>query len=432
MAEQQEPHLKVYSDRSVLVSQDGVQEIFKEGRPNEEAQNRLSTIEQAFNEGYLPNLINSLQEQKTDSVVLDIEHLTLLEKLVESTTSEIGRALIGLSVLVLSIKDISPEQSVRLHKGGRGDFSWEDGLSMRNLDRKYITPALRQHGLLRFNRDGIFTTRSLAENYPYSKFYKAAIRGAKEECFTLIDWIEAGYVQPRPMLEVLISILINRSEQFINLGNQTLNAVNVLLETSHQPSEIRGIVKSHVANSTYSARLLEVAMHSLLQALNSHTRLSGKLEILSQMRSANKKRGNVGDIEIVSEDPEEPYVIEAWDAKYGKPYLRDELEELNDKLEMHPETVEAGFVVDRDPIIDADILHRIEELNFLHDIDIKILTFDEWVDYQLNRYGIQESSIMDDYLRAYAESLALRRQEIAPIDEPADQWLQDLLRLLTE
>ena len=305
-------------------------------------------------------------------------------------------------------------------------------MSMRNLDRKYITPALRQHGLLRFNRDGIFTTRSLAENYPYSKFYKAAIRGAKEECFTLIDWIEAGYVQPRPMLEALISILINRSEQFINLGNQTLNAVNVLLETSHQPSEIRGIVKSHVANSTYSARLLEVAMHSLLQALNSHTRLSGKLEILSQMRSANKKRGNVGDIEIVSEDSEEPYVLEAWDAKYGKPYLRDELEELNDKLEMHPETVEAGFVVDRDPIIDADILHRIEELNFLHDIDIKILTFDEWVDYQLNRYGIQESSIMDDYLRAYAESLALRRQEIAPIDEPADQWLQDLLRLLTE
>ena len=115
MSEQQEPHLKVYSDRSVLVTQDGVQEIFKEGRPNEEAQNRLSTIEQAFNEGYLPNLINSLQEQKTDSVVLDIEHLTLLEKLVESTTSEIGRALIGLSVLVLSIKDISPEQSVRLH-----------------------------------------------------------------------------------------------------------------------------------------------------------------------------------------------------------------------------------------------------------------------------------------------------------------------------
>ncbi len=37
------------------------------------------------------------------------------------------------------------------------------------------------------------------------------------------------------------------------------------------------------------------------------------------MRSANKKHGNIGDLEVL----EKSNIIEAWDAKYGKAYLRD-------------------------------------------------------------------------------------------------------------
>lgn len=169
------------------------------------------------------------------------------------------------------------------------------------------------------NSFGVFMTRSLAENYPYSKFYKAAIRGAKEECFTLIDWIETGYAKAGPMLEALLSILINRSSGFVELGNRTLQAVLALLREKHRPSQIREIIESHVNQSTYGARLLEVAMHSLLQVLDAHRVLPGRLERLSQMRSANKKHGNVADIEIVGGGLGRSYVVEAWDAKYGKP-----------------------------------------------------------------------------------------------------------------
>ena len=56
---------------------------------------------------------------------------------------------------------------------------------MRTLDASYSTPFLREYGLLNVNKYGVFMTRSLAENYPYSSFYKAEMRGPFEEW---IDW----------------------------------------------------------------------------------------------------------------------------------------------------------------------------------------------------------------------------------------------------
>ena len=431
MVEQQEPHLRIYQDRSVLVVADGSTETFWEGPPDEETKRRHSKIDKVLHDGYLTDLFEGLRKQAIAPAVLDSEQMAILEQLVNSITGQAGRAIVGLVVLLLAIKDIEPEQSIRLHKGGRGEFSWSSGLPMRVLDSKYNTPALRQFDLLRLNNYGIFMTRSLAENYPYSKFYKASIKGAKEDCFALIDLVETGKVQARPTLEVLISMLINRSDRVTELGERTLASVDAMLRTHPQPSDIKAIIGEHVRESTYGARLLEVAMHSLLQVFHQRSFLEpNHLKALSQMRSANKKHGNVADIEIVSEVVTGSHVLEAWDAKYGKPYLRDELEELNDKLELHPETLEAGFVVDRQPEIDDGILERIEEIELLQDVTIRILEFDEWVSNQIARFDISESTLMSEYLVAYAETLALRRPQMAPIDEPADRWLEDLLKLL--
>ena len=69
--------------------------------------------------------------------------------------------------------------------------------------------------------------------------------------------------------------------------------------------------------------------HGFMQAMH-ESHLLGDLDLvpMSQMRSANKKHGNIGDVEL----REGRVIVEAWDAKYGKPYLRDELEELRDKI----------------------------------------------------------------------------------------------------
>ena len=82
-----------------------------------------------------------------------------MDKLIESVTSEVGRALVGLTILQLCIKSIEPEQNIRLHKGSTNtrEFSWRDEISMRSLEKKYITPVLREYELLRLNADGFMT-----------------------------------------------------------------------------------------------------------------------------------------------------------------------------------------------------------------------------------------------------------------------------------
>ncbi|PZO56049.1 MAG: hypothetical protein DCF15_09705, partial [Phormidesmis priestleyi] len=63
---------------------------------------------------------------------------------------------------------------------------------------------------------------------------------------------------------------------------------------------------------------MEIAMHSLMQAMQDYQVFPNSvLNPLSQMRSANKKHRNIGDIELL----EDRQIVEAWDAKYGKSYL---------------------------------------------------------------------------------------------------------------
>ena len=104
--------------------------------------------------------------------------------------------------------------------------------------------------------------------------------------------------------------------------------------------------------------MFEIALHALFQVLAEQKVFGGVLKPLSQMRSANKKHGNIGDIEIVQKAGGLE-ILEAWDAKYGKPYLREELDEVNEKLEDHSETDEVGFVVDSEPNLKDEIRERI-------------------------------------------------------------------------
>ena len=191
------------------------------------------------------------------------------------------------------------------------------------------------------------------------------------------------------------------------------------------------ILRRHMSASNYAARIMEIAMHALMQSLAEAGVLgSATLIPLSQMRSANKKHGNIGDIELCENDK----IIEAWDAKYGKSYLRDELEELHDKLEHHAAVTEAGFVTSETPVLAAELTERIAELQEINDLTIHILTLDEWVTRQYQRVlpiiSMSEADLAQRWIRAYVESLAQKRRTQAPIDEPSFQWLTAFQSLL--
>jgi hypothetical protein len=171
-----ELHLRVYATRSELILPDGTVQAFQEGGMNQAAKTRYKKIAVELSNGYLESRILACRDRTSnvDFSQLTQAHRYLLDRLVQSVTSEVGRALIGLTLLQLCVKSIEPKQNIRLHKGSIGtrDFSWCDGISMRSLDRQYITPILRKYELLRLNADGFMMTRSLAENYhihPYIK-----------------------------------------------------------------------------------------------------------------------------------------------------------------------------------------------------------------------------------------------------------------------
>ncbi len=184
MNENYENHLEIYPDRSELHIKGHIA-VYYEGFQTRETQERYKKLNQILTAGYLPEIYAKLDKMALEE--LSEEDKELLRSLVQGVTSEVGRALVGVAFLQLTIKSIVPEQNIRLHKGTtrNGSFSWKEGISMRTLDASYSTPFLREYGLLNVNKYGVFMTRSLAENYPYSSFYKAEMRGPFEEW---IDW----------------------------------------------------------------------------------------------------------------------------------------------------------------------------------------------------------------------------------------------------
>lgn len=419
-----ESRLEVYDNRSELYVGE-TRAVYLEGRQTPNAMQRNQKIVKAFENGFYQNAMSQLQNTFSTDVLTD-EQGGLIRSLVNGVTSEVGRALVGLTCLQLAIKSIEPEQSIRLHKGGRSDsrFSWQEGISMRTLDNTFNTPFLREYGLLKLNKDGIMMTRSLAENYPYSKLYKAEMRGPVKPWVEIVEATESGNLPPYSALCLLLSLLKNNSDTFAVKAERII-AFSRSLRINF--NDAVHLITRFYSTTSYSARAFEVVIHCFMQALTEMRLTDGNLAPLSQMRSANKKHGNIGDIELKQGN----LIVESWDAKYGKPYLRDELEELSDKLEHHPNVEVAGFIVNTDIDRSREILERADEISIIHECEIHLLTFQEWIDRKTHGLLLEQlGELGHRWILAVVESFGQKRINIAPIDEPCDAWLDSLSDIL--
>lgn len=418
-------HIDIYEDRSELYEKEKVS-VFEEGRQSDAAKQRYSRLQEAFEEGFLQKTLEKVKTRGFQDE-LDDDDRELINGLASGLTSNYGRGLIAVGVMLLAIKSICPDQCVRLHKGSnqRNSFSWVEGISMRSIDASYVTPFLRENNLLKLNADGAMMTRTLAENYPYSSLYKAKLQGPRDEWIELINRIEDEAIEPYVALEFLLSLLLNKSEAF---ARQCQDALQTLAGIGYvDMSKAEKFIKAFLAKTSYPARAFEITIHSFMQALIDLEYADVTLEPLSQMRSANKKHGNVGDIEL----KEGKDILEAWDAKYQKLYLRDELEELADKLETAPRVISAGFVVDEQPDIRSDIESRMDEIEAEFDTEVKILSLHDWIDYQVYLNHVSDrDKLAKAWIVALVESFTLQRTDRAPIDEPCDIWVDDIAVVL--
>lgn len=228
----QQPHLKIYSDHSEYVDSSGAAKTFSEGEQSAHAARRYAKIRKSLEDGGLATMIENALTPGECEVELPADQERLIAELVHSVTSDAGRAIVGLMVLQLYVKYIEPSQSIRLHKSGRGDFSWVDGIAMRALDKPYITPELRRFNLLKLNADGFMMTRSLAENYPYTSLYKAAMKGGKGQWLSIIDLAESGALDAGKALTRLIQLLSNRSKAFMDSACAAIESIKSILSKS--------------------------------------------------------------------------------------------------------------------------------------------------------------------------------------------------------
>lgn len=425
MTEKTEVHIEIYEDRSVLYHLNG-SSTYREGVQSEEARRRYEKIKEKLDEGFLEDVLEKVQREGF-SDTLSGEDKEILLKFADAVTSNSGRGLVALGVQQFAIKAICPEQSVRLHKAGKNkkDFSWQEGISMRSIDSAYVAPFLRQYDLLRLNKDGAFMTRTLAENYPFSKLYKAKIQGPRAQWLELVDRLESGTIDPLAALEFILAFLQNKSDAFNAKCREALGALNSANGVTLD--KVERAVKSFLQNTEYTARAFEISLHSFMQALIDMGYAKNDLEPLSQMRSANKKHGNIGDIE--RKDGSD--ILESWDAKYRKPYLIDELSELEDKLETAPRVMTAGFVCDLQPEIKNDVKEKMADIETEFDTEVKILSLHDWIGYQIELTNVSDRDALGAaWLVALTESLTLQRPQCAPIDEPCETWVEDLTKVI--
>lgn len=424
-----EVSLEVFKNKTVLKIK-GVKFEFLEGPQSPEAKKRYSYIKNSLENNFFIHFIEDSISNKEFTFDLKDDTKSSLDELIDSITSEVGRAVVALCIMQLVVKSICKEQSIRLHKGGatQNNFSWREGISMRVLDKNFITPTLRKFDLIKLNKDGFMMTRTLAENYPYSTVYKAQIRGKKDAWTNIVDKVETGELQPEHALDYCIKRLNNKTQKFNLLTNKCIELLALKKDFFVSKDNTLIFINKVIRNTSYSARLFEVAMHSLFQVLAENRCIEGELKPLSQMRSANKKHKNIGDIEVVSHTNDR-LVYESWDAKYGKPYLRDELDELQDKLELQPSAIEVGFVVDSLPEMPSDIKDKCDEIESIFEVKVKILSFQEWVDYTFERFEkeLSEEALSFSWIEFIILSLGQRNRAMAPIDEPCDDWIEGIV-----
>ncbi|MBI4051097.1 MAG: radical SAM protein [Elusimicrobia bacterium] len=247
------------------------------------------------------------------------------------------------------------------------------------------------------------------------------------------SWRKESFSESRPL--PLLHSLENRTRvteppahDHKELHREALEQIRIFVAGKPSADQVIDFLNRFVGRAKYSARVFEVALHSLFQALEDRGALEGNLKPLARVRGEKKRQGNMGDVEVVQSSG--TGILEAWDARYGRTYLRDELEEISDKLKNHPQIRSVGFVVDLDSLqrtsLKTEVLIRKKQIEDDYKVSISMLSFQDWAGKQLCRAGSGPDTLAGGWLIAFAESLCLLRPQRAPLEDAEASWPSEL------
>lgn len=433
------PMIVKTEDGHIYIDEGGNVYEYPFGTRNDETHQQYQRVRQALEDDQFRRYLREAKNLHDDDIPdLSEENQQLLDDVVMGIHGD-GRGIARVCCVQLFVKTVEPRLSARLHKGSNNpsNFSWVHGWSLRSLDdsfgEKAIGVELDDRNLLLSNtRGGGVMTRALAQSEPYTPLFGMALAGPRESWLEVVERLESGDIDAEAGLLYFLKRLFDEREVIEEGVSEALAAVELFEDTDPSIGDVEQLLLDHMEQADRQAKLLEVATHSLMQAVEDADGLPGALKRLEELTAANRRGGtstreaeDVGDIEI--EDPEDESLLHTWDAKYID-VERSELSGLIEKLRNNPTVERSGFVAVNRPGVDDDAAELEDEITDEFGIDVAYRSLTEFRDDYVDN---EEVSIEPrDWLVAYVETLGRQRMDRALVRQSPVTWLEALVDLI--
>lgn len=197
-------------------------------------------------------------------------------------------------VTLLVHKLLEPKQDIRYFQN-----KMKNGFSARTMDTKYITPALKELGLLSMAESG-WLTRSLEQPYPYTKDYKGEIsgKGMKEAFLMVVDAFQKDITITENILRLILnSAILFKTNNHIKI-KKISNTNEVMIST------IVAVLEKHFTEkySTHGGSKLPVlAFYAIYKSLISEIGRYKDCELapLGSHTASDRTSKSAGDIQVM-------------------------------------------------------------------------------------------------------------------------------------
>lgn len=236
------------------------------------------------------------------------------------TLASTKNAARGIALTLTAYKLVEPSQDIRNHKAEH-----PGGFSARSYDSRVTVPFLITRNLPRsVETHWLSQTFSFAGPYVLGSVLKTQPKAAGNLLISVVNAVEAG--NPAVAQAVLIGLLV----RFIRIRNADKV---VLTRPKDLPiHKVRELIEAHLAGpyKANAPRIPQLVIYAVYGCLvGSVGRYAGaELEPIERLKSADRKRGTIGDIVVAREGRR----IEAVEIKHDQPIAYIHVAEAIDKV----------------------------------------------------------------------------------------------------
>ena len=294
------------------------------------------------------------------------------------------------AVITLGIaKIVYPDQDIRLHKA-----EFDGGFSARGLDTAVTVPFLQSKGLP-YNVETHWLSQTLSFAGPFipELILKTVPKQAGPDLVEVANIIQGATATKA---EDVVTLMLYYFIQIRNKGNVQLTkpknlSIDQVLDLLHRHFEYK--------YKKNAPRLPQVAIYAIYQCLKESVGRYCDFELLplERLKTANRKSGTVGDIDLsLNGRP-----IEAVEIKYEIPINASIVAEAMQKIKS--ESVERYLILSTKPPLESDI-QQIDELKkkFLRSNGCEIIVNGV---YETIKYYLRLLKSTNDFIIRYTELL---------------------------